>query len=167
MPDTPLAWGPLITDIACTTDELDHMFPEPRTVPSVSDKTLAFMVVSDSRASLVRCHLEAQHTAKPRVRVVPLVLRSDNSIRHVGVGTSGRRAVWMEQNLDTTRSRLMRLEVLHDEPDDFEVMYQVLLPPDPPLPFSTDTCQAIAFDEASCRLCFGLWDGDLYLVDFL
>lgn len=176
--DTALAWGPLVGEVMYTGSKLNTLFPEPKTVPPVSSQTLAFVVVSDSQANLVRFPLTTRSKPntpstspeKPRSHPLPVVLRPDTSIRLVGVGSSGRRAVWMEHDLETTRSRLMRLEVPHDNgvvgcTD--KVMYKVLLPPDPPLPFSTDACQALAFDEASCRLCFGLWDGSLHVVDFL
>ncbi|KAI0091176.1 hypothetical protein BDY19DRAFT_934258 [Irpex rosettiformis] len=171
-PADALAWGPLVADNTCANDKFENLFPEPRTVPPISNDTLAFIAVQGSRANLVRFHLDVQSptamgSAKSRAHPLPVVLPPDTSIRLVGVGGSGRRAVWMEHNFETTRSQLMRLEVLHDDPKRSQVMYKVLLPPDPPLPFSTDACQALAFNESSCRLCFGLWDGSLHLVDFL
>ena len=88
-------------------------------------------------------------------------------MRLAGIGVTGSRAVWMEHSLETTRSRLMKLEFGRTTRGDVEMFHGVLLGPDPPLPFSTDACHMLAFDEATCRLCLGLWDGSLRVVDFL
>lgn len=141
-------------------------------IPSVSLNFLTIMIFNEAdsiqpNAHVVRfpldgtrAHFEAQVTSAR----VPLPL--DTSIRSVSIGTTGRRAVWMEHNLDTTRTRLMKLELggAHDSAP--ELFHGVLLPADPPLPFSTDACHSLAFDEATCRLCLGLWDSSLQVVDF-
>ncbi|KAI0690002.1 hypothetical protein BC835DRAFT_1529012 [Cytidiella melzeri] len=172
-PDNLLEWGPLVAHSTCVMDKLFNLFPEPSTIPSASGEILAFMLMAESCAYLMRFHLSARTTSsssgKRFVRPITVKIRADTSVRLVGVGISGRRAVWMEHNLETTRSQLMKLEALQDDTTDGEytqISSGVLLPPDPPLPFSTDACQGLAFDEASGRLCIGLWGGSLYLVDF-
>lgn len=92
-------------------------------------------------------------------------LPCDTSLRVVDIGATGRRAVWLEHDLETTRTRLMKMEMGQVRKD--KGVYQgVLLPPDPPLPFRTDSCNMLAFDEATCRVCLGLWDGSIYVLDF-
>lgn len=137
-------------------------------IPPVSSTHLTIMVFNEGdmnqpSAQVVRFPLRDRKAAVTSSRV-PLPL--DTSIRSVSIGTTGRRAVWMEHNLDSTRSRLMKLELGGTAEEKPELHYGVLLPPDPPLPFSTDACHSLAFDEATCRLCLGLWDGSLHVVDF-
>ncbi|GJE88747.1 F-box protein [Phanerochaete sordida] len=141
-------------------------------IPSVSASFLTIMVFNEAdptqpSAQIVRFPLDdstAHSGSKVTNARVPLPL--DTSIRSVSIGTTGRRAVWMEHNLDTTRTRLMKLELgsIHDGTPDLS--HGVLLPADPPLPFATDACHSLAFDEATCRLCLGLWDSSLHVVDF-
>lgn len=93
-------------------------------------------------------------------------LPTDTSVRLVGLGVTGSRAVWMEHSLETTRSRVMKMELGRNSKGKIEVFQGALLPSDPPLPFLTDTCHMLAFDEATCRLCLGLWDGSVHVVDY-
>lgn len=142
-------------------------------IPSLSVHHLTIMVFNESdpsqpSARVVCFPLDDEGSSPPpRVTNARVPLPLDTSIRSVSIGTTGRRAVWMEHNLDTTRTRLMKMELgsVHDGTP--ELFHGILLPPDAPLPFSTDACHSLAFDEATCRLCLGLWDGSLRVVDFL
>ncbi|EKM58375.1 uncharacterized protein PHACADRAFT_117258 [Phanerochaete carnosa HHB-10118-sp] len=141
-------------------------------IPSVSVNFFTIIVFNEADSTQPNAHvvrfpldgIRAHSESKVTSARVPLPL--DTSIRSVSIGTTGRRAVWVEHNLDTTRTRLMKLELggVHDGAP--ELLHGVLLPADPPLPFSTDACHSLAFDEATCRLCLGLWDSSLQIVDF-
>ncbi|KAI0342760.1 hypothetical protein BDW22DRAFT_1484327 [Trametopsis cervina] len=171
--DSLSEWGPLLSQSTCSQTNLRNLFPDPHTIPLASNRELAFMLTTGSAAHLMQFHLGSERgplaTEYSTVKSFPLLLQQDSSVRLLGVGSSGRRAVWMEYNMETTRSWLMRLEVLRDNQSngrDARVLKGVLLPPDPPLPFSIDACHSLAFDEATCRLALGLWDG-LHIIDFV
>ncbi|PCH42172.1 hypothetical protein WOLCODRAFT_120067 [Wolfiporia cocos MD-104 SS10] len=76
------------------------------------------------------------------------------------VGPSGR-GVWLEHNWDTQRRRIMRYQ-----PRDGHTIAMVL-PPDPALPFTPNLCHSLAFDEVTGRVCLGLFNGDVYILDFV
>lgn len=86
------------------------------------------------------------------------------SIEIIKLGTEGHRAVWLEHNWETQEFRLMKLSagVGNLEPD-----VGVILSPDPELPFSPRECHSLAFDEVTGRLCLGLYNGALYVIDFV
>ncbi|KAH9949909.1 hypothetical protein B0H21DRAFT_725209 [Amylocystis lapponica] len=86
---------------------------------------------------------------------------SETSAEIAQVGATGRRAVWLEHNWETRQKRVMKYQPL-----DGRATTGVLLPPEPELPFTPSTCHSLAFDEVSGRLCLGLFNGDLYVVDF-
>jgi hypothetical protein len=164
-----VAWGALLAEYSRS---LGNNLMDTVHIPSVSIDFLTIMVFNESdpsqpSARVIRFPLHGGTSySKPEVTSTRVPLPLDTSIRSVCIGTSGRRAVWMEHNLDTTRTRLMKLELggTHDRSP--ELFHGVLLPPDLPLPFLTDACHSLAFDEAICRLCLGLWDGRLRVVDF-
>lgn len=141
-------------------------------IPSISVDFLTIMVFNEADSTqpnvhIVRFPLDGTRShSEPKVTSARVPLPLDTSIRSVSIGTTGRRAVWMEHDLDTTRTRLMKLELggIHDGAP--ELFHGILLPADPPLPFSTDACHSLAFDEATCRLCLGLWDSSLQVVDY-
>ena len=165
-----VAWGSLV---------VQHSYPlgnnmmDTVHIPPVSVDFLTIMVFNEAdpsqpSARVVRFPLTADtKSSPPSVTSTRVPLPLDTSIVTVSIGTTGRRAVWLEHNLDTTRSRLMKLELSGAHKTAAELFHGVLLPPDPPLPFSTDACHSLAFDEATCRLCLGLFDGRLHVVDFL
>lgn len=165
-----VAWGLLI---AQHSYPLGNSMMDTVHIPPVSTDFLTIMVFNEAdpsqpSARVVRFPLIAeQGLPKPPVVCTRVPLPLDSSIRAVSIGTTGRRAVWMEHNLETTRSRLMKLELGGTQESSPELFHGILLPPDPPLPFSTDFCHSLAFDEATCRLCLGLFDGRLHVVDFL
>jgi hypothetical protein len=86
------------------------------------------------------------------------------SVEIVKLGTEGYRAVWLEHNWETQEFRLMKLSAAVDKG---KPSIGVILPPDPGLPFSPRECQSLAFDEVTGRLCLGLYNGDLYVLDFV
>lgn len=174
--DTFLEWGALVAQF--TREGLRNPFTDAFHIPSTPEKMLTLMFSEGSSTEpyerIVRFPLPSAAflalNTQPRVNDVRVRSPADNSIRLVGIGASGRRAVWLEHNLETTRSRLMKFEIGGFEDGEEGVpklFHGVLLSPDPPLPFSTDACHSLAFDEATCRLCLGLWDGSLHILDFL
>lgn len=76
------------------------------------------------------------------------------------VGPTGR-AVWLEHNWDTQQRRIMRYQPRSG------ATLGMLLPPDPALPFTPNTCHSLVFDEITGRLCLGLFNGDVYVLDFV
>lgn len=163
-----VSWGSLV---AQHSYPLGNSIMDTVHIPPVSVDFLTVMVFNEAdpsqpSARVVRFPLTSDPT-RSSVTITRVPLPLDTSIRSVSIGTTGRRAVWLEHNLDTTRSRLMKLELGGVQETTSELFHGILLPPDPPLPFSTDTCHSLAFDEATCRLCLGLFDGRLHVVDFL
>ncbi|KAI5122289.1 hypothetical protein M0805_002368 [Coniferiporia weirii] len=84
---------------------------------------------------------------------------------HPYLGTKGRRAVWIEQSLKSDYVQILRLDYNPEERKPPAV--DVLLPPEPQLPFKPSSCRALAFDEASGRLCVGLYNGSVYILDYV
>ncbi|KAH9928306.1 uncharacterized protein B0H18DRAFT_254307 [Fomitopsis serialis] len=84
------------------------------------------------------------------------------------VGPSGR-AVWVEHDWEAQKKRFMRFQMRRDEWDGAGVPAAVgaLLPPDVALPFLPDTVHSLAFDEVTGRVCLGLFNGDIYVMDFV
>jgi len=82
----------------------------------------------------------------------------------VRIGTTGRRMVWLEHDLETGRNKMMKLLCRGCSQD---TLYGVLIPSQPNLPFSLNTCSILAFDEASGRLCLGFYDGSIHVLDFV
>ncbi|TFK87454.1 hypothetical protein K466DRAFT_522407 [Polyporus arcularius HHB13444] len=80
------------------------------------------------------------------------------------VGAQGVRAVWLEHNWETQLNRVMKLAY---DPATGEAKVGMLIPPDPELPFTPNMCHSLALDEVSGRLCLGMYDGDVYLLDFV
>lgn len=78
------------------------------------------------------------------------------------LGTIGRRAVWLEQSLKSDYTRVVRMNCGgNDSPS-----LSVLIPPEPQLPFKPSSCRALAFDEASGRVCLGSYKGELFILDY-
>jgi hypothetical protein len=53
-----------------------------------------------------------------------------------------------------------------DEPLQWSPIVEELLPSVPDIPVRPENVRAIAFDEASGRLCLGLWSGDIMVLDY-
>ena len=82
----------------------------------------------------------------------------------VRLGTSGRRAVWAEYKWDSDDVQINRMDC--GSSGRSHSFHSVLLPPDPGLPFKPRECRSIAFDEATGRLCLGLYNGNIYVLDY-
>jgi hypothetical protein len=97
------------------------------------------------------------------IDIIPTILpvNEGTSAPVVCVGTTGRRAVWLERHWEKEEVRLMRLS--HTAAGS---MAGVLVPPHPALPFTPATCHSLAFDEVTGRLCVGLETGELYVLDY-
>lgn len=80
----------------------------------------------------------------------------------VTLGGSGRRAVWRERRWDTDEYRFMKGAFL---PIGESPLVEELLPRHLALPFDPQTCQSLAFDEATGRVCLGFHTGELYILD--
>jgi len=76
------------------------------------------------------------------------------------VGPMGR-AVWLEHNWETQQKRIMRYQPRAG------ATLGMLLPSDPALPFTPNICHSLAFDETTGRVCLGLFNGDVYVLDFV
>lgn len=75
------------------------------------------------------------------------------------VGPTGR-AVWLDHNWETERRSLLRYHPRCD-------LIGTLLPPDPALPFTPSGSHSMAFDEATGRMCLGMYNGDVYILDWV
>ncbi|KAH8092600.1 hypothetical protein BXZ70DRAFT_1010686 [Cristinia sonorae] len=88
----------------------------------------------------------------------------------VQIGTTGRRMVWMEHELETGRNRVMKFQMAAEDwecpTEKMTVVHGLLLPPEPNLPFALNACNSLAFDELSGRLCLAFYDGGLHVLDF-
>lgn len=83
----------------------------------------------------------------------------------VQLGTCGHRAVWLQQPLESDDVHVYRLD--YDAASQRLSPVTVLLPPEPGLPFKPRDCRTLAFDEATGRLCVGLYDGSIYVLDYV
>ncbi|TCD61867.1 hypothetical protein EIP91_007816 [Steccherinum ochraceum] len=95
--------------------------------------------------------------------------RDDTSQQLVQIGTTGRRMVWMEHELETGRNRVMKFQMAKEDWEGGEkllVVHGYLLPSEPNLPFALNACNCLAFDEVSGRLCLAFYDGGLHVLDF-
>lgn len=81
------------------------------------------------------------------------------------LGTTGRRGVWLEQSLKSDYVQILRLD--YDPATNRPPSLNILLPPEPQLPFKPSSCRALAFDEATGRLCIGLYNGMIYILDYV
>lgn len=167
---TDVEWGTLLQQlqIPLGTDLADSIY-----LPRQSTSALAVFVVDDREENspigrILTFSLDDKTwAAGSAVRSESVRLPVDSSLRIIGVGATGFRTVWTEYNFETTRSRLMKMEFGMNSEGKLEINHGVLLPADPPLPFSMDSCCALAFDETTGRLCLGLLEGELRVVDFL
>ena len=80
------------------------------------------------------------------------------------VGAQGVRAVWLEHNWETQLNRVMKFAY---DPQTRTAQAGVLFPHDPELPFTPNMCHSLAFDETTGRLCLGMYDGNVYVLDFV
>ena len=96
--------------------------------------------------------------------------RDATSQQLVMMGTTGRRMVWMEHELETGRNRVLKFQMGGEDwerpHEKMRVVHGLLLPPEPNLPFALNMCNSLAFDEVSGRLCLAFYDGGLHVLDF-
>lgn len=76
-------------------------------------------------------------------------------------GVTGHRAVWIEFNVDKEKRKLIKTSTNTDGP-----VVDILVATDPALPFTPAECHTLAFDEATGRVCVGLYEGELYILDY-
>ncbi|GLB40452.1 hypothetical protein LshimejAT787_0803230 [Lyophyllum shimeji] len=88
--------------------------------------------------------------------------RAKTSANVVCLGTTGRRAIWLQRRWDTDEFELMRGTFSRTEAP----KVQPLLPKHVALPFETQSCLSLAFDEALGRVYVGLTTGGLYILEF-
>jgi hypothetical protein len=89
---------------------------------------------------------------------------ADVNQERVQLGATGRRAVWVERVSETDEATLMKMS---SEPETGASRFNVgVLLDASELPFALGTCQSAAFDEVTGRLCLGLYDGDIYVLNF-
>ncbi|KAI0635949.1 hypothetical protein C8Q77DRAFT_1155689 [Trametes polyzona] len=88
----------------------------------------------------------------------------ESSAQLAQVGALGVRGVWLEHNWETQQNRVMKLAY---DPHTRKAEVGMLLPPLPELPFTPNMCHSLAFDEVSGRLCLGMYDGNVYVLDFV
>jgi len=112
--------------------------------------------------------VEGKGVSNTRMRQdLPFPFSAETSVKLVRIGTTGRRAVWIEDNWETDESRLMRSYFPSDNLTAATV--GALIPPvpvNPVLPFSPRECQSLAFSEVSGRLCCGTYNGVVWLLDY-
>jgi len=91
-------------------------------------------------------------------------VRMESFPEYVNLGTSGRRAIWLEQSFKSDYVQVVRMNCggTHNEYPSLNI----LIPPEPQLPFKPSSCRALAFDEASGRVCFGSYKGELFILDY-
>ncbi|KAH7903229.1 hypothetical protein BJ138DRAFT_1184539 [Hygrophoropsis aurantiaca] len=88
---------------------------------------------------------------------------------HRQLGETGRRAVWVDMGGDMGGEMMLRKWSASRYRRGKELLAgaSVLMPSKSGLPFTLGDICGIAFDEASCRLCVSLYNGELYVCDFL
>ena len=89
---------------------------------------------------------------------------NESSAQLSQIGPRGVRAVWLEHNWETQLSRVMKLAY---DRNTGTAKVGLLLPHDPELPFTPTMCHSLAFDEVSGRLCLGMYDGNVFMLDFV
>ncbi|KAI0833499.1 hypothetical protein BC628DRAFT_1425746 [Trametes gibbosa] len=92
------------------------------------------------------------------------LIGNESSAQLAQVGAIGVRGVWLEHNWE---SQLNCVKKLAYDPHTGTVKVGMLLPSHPELPLSPNMCHSLAFDEVSGRLCLGMYDGNVYILDFV
>ena len=83
------------------------------------------------------------------------------------IGTTGRRAVWIEHNWEFEETRLMRAHFPVEDPDEARVDVLIpSIPVNPALPFTPRAVQSLAFNEVTGRVCVGLYNGVVWVLDY-
>ncbi|EJF64937.1 hypothetical protein DICSQDRAFT_80777 [Dichomitus squalens LYAD-421 SS1] len=153
--------------------------PTPMAVPRHHIPHVSFAVAEPSLSAIMFYHSSQPHRAQLLRFSFDVsgegVTLSDMSSKdfHIGdesspqlaqVGALGFRAVWLEHNWETQQNRVMKLAF---DPHTGAAKVGMLIPPDPELPFTPNMCHSLAFDEVTGRLCLAMYDGNVYLLDFV
>lgn len=78
------------------------------------------------------------------------------------LGPTGRRAVWLERRWDTDSFTLMKATFFRE--GKHAAIVERLLPAHTAMPFEIYSCQSMAFEESTGRVCLGLHTGELYIL---
>ncbi|KAJ6619726.1 hypothetical protein B0H10DRAFT_2024635 [Mycena sp. CBHHK59/15] len=92
----------------------------------------------------------------------PFTTHSSASAEIVCLGETGHRAVWLERRWTSDEYTLMKATFSPNKP----VVVAPLLARNLALPFELHTCQSLAFDESTGRVCLALHTGELYILEF-
>lgn len=156
------------------------VFPTLSRMEMRQSKALYLRFVIDPKASFASTPLftpgDDEHGSEASTSLIIPSIRLDVS-RHFDIpvgsypeysyfGTTGRRAVWLEQSLHSDCVQVLRLNYDPNVRAKLPAV-DVLLPPEPQLPFKPSACHALAFDEATGRLCIGLFNGLVYVLDYV
>lgn len=103
----------------------------------------------------------------PSISVVPvagLSMKSGSHMEYLALGRMGYRMIWLERSWETDEYRLMKATLPEPEKGD-RILAHELIPPHIALPFELHKCITIWFEEATCRICFGLHTGEVYILE--
>ncbi|KZV62905.1 hypothetical protein PENSPDRAFT_758380 [Peniophora sp. CONT] len=97
----------------------------------------------------------------------PFPMPPETTVKLVRIGASGRRAVWIEHDWEFEETRVMRAHFPAEDPEAASVSVLIpAIPVNPALPFTPRAAQSLAFDETTGRLCLGLYDGVVWILDY-
>lgn len=110
----------------------------------------------------------SDHTDQPTLRQDrPFPMPPETTVKLVRIGASGRRAVWIEHNWEFEETRVMRAHFPSEYPEEASVSVLIpAIPVNPALPFTPRAAQSLAFDETTGRVCLGLYDGVVWILDY-
>lgn len=92
--------------------------------------------------------------------------RSIPSAGEIRVSSSGKRAVWLNLDLDTHECTLMKFALGRGMGNHSGSCVSVLLPSFSGLPFNPRDFHSFVFDEISCKMAVGLPTGELYILHY-
>ncbi|KAI8980200.1 hypothetical protein BD414DRAFT_421160 [Trametes punicea] len=176
-----------------STDDLDHDYaytdlgptiaqfvgPTPMPVPGHHIAQVSPATSSPSLAAVMFYHSVHPHSAQllrfsfdisseavvlTGISSKDFAIGNESSAQLAQVGALGMRGVWLEHNWETQMNRVMKMAY---DPRTRTAEVGMLLPPDPELPFTPNMCHSLAFDEVTGRLCLGMYDGNVYILDFV
>lgn len=138
----------------------------PSNSPSSLSAVMFYHSVHPHSAQLLRFAFDVSPEAVALVDMSSkdFLIGDESSAQLAQVGALGTRAVWLEHNWETQQNCVMKLSY---DPHTGTSTVGMLLSTAPPLPFSPNMCHSLAFDEVTGRLCLGLYDGNVYVLDFV
>ncbi|EPQ54085.1 hypothetical protein GLOTRDRAFT_94456 [Gloeophyllum trabeum ATCC 11539] len=179
---SPIDLGPPILDAVISklpnaVDFVPSDSPGPGAPPSPS---LTFMTVRFVEGTMARVYLATvplptaaysppsvparRFAVFPTTIHLPMSLSGGTlTIEHPRLGPAGRRGVWVQRNVETEEVRVVRI-ANGGLGGGAEV--HTLLSAYPNLPFRPNSVRALAFDEARGRLAVGLFNGEVYVLDY-